>query len=129
MSNLEFYKGFQQLGLKLITKYGDTCKVTATDVVTNNITNQQSIREVFSKDVLYVAKVIKNTLIQDRFYETAEVSIILPFNSFELVDRYKYRVKFHGADYEVIRHRSIRPGPLEVLIELALRKSGTGERK
>lgn len=128
MPNLEFYTDAKQIGLDLITEFGDECEIIAYSIITG--ANGKIIKQtVFTKTVLYLAKVIKNTLIQDRFYETAELSIILPSNSFEFVDRYKYRVEFDGQSYEVIRHRSYRPGPVEVVIELALRKSGTGENK
>ena len=129
MSSDSFYKSVRKTANRLIKYYGKNVTIYADNIILNPTTGTQTKVSIVNTTVKSVAKIIKTALIQDRFYETAELSIIVPHGSFDYIDKYKYYVLLDGQKYEVIRHRSIRPGAYELLIEIALRRSGTGVAK
>jgi hypothetical protein len=125
--DLDFYNDAIEIGEELIDTFGGICKVKCVQAITNPNTDQTIEKVIFEKDIKYVAKLMKQFIIQDRFYQEAEVVLVIMGGQFKFVDKYQYYCIYNNQDYNIIRHRSTAPGPLEVIVELALRRSGTGQ--
>lgn len=125
-ADLAFYQDMQEVAAELIEEFGNFCKVKCIFNIINPNKDVQTQKVIFNKEIGYIAKDQRQFLIQDRFYEEAEVAIVIVGNQFKFMDKYDYWCEIDKIDYKIIRHRSTKPGPLEVIVELALRRSGSG---
>lgn len=124
----KFYKKIQKVPEKLIKEFGRQIRVVQRKITPLSNGGVSSVI-LTDKLVWAVTKTIKNFMLQDKFYDGCEFSLVFSHDQITFHEGITTEAIIDGQAYTVIRSRYSRPGPYELLGEMTVAKPGSGTKR